>query len=148
MKQITPIDFTEIQQVCLIFFFSKIFEKNSFFFKKLNSCIALCQTKQNRTLKEYNRIKKQLIHLTPKLLIGNAYLRARYNEHPIEIQPLTTKKRRKRLKLTIEKQLKKDIGDAYHKLQIQRDQKNISIPIQPPIITENIIEHEFLPPCT
>jgi len=59
---------------------------------------------------------------------------------------------------------KKGIGDAYRKLQIQRDKENIPKPVnisippeplpiitdypldEPPIITENIIEHEFLPP--
>ncbi|CAF1287041.1 unnamed protein product [Adineta steineri] len=152
LKQITPIDFAQINE-------------------KLNSCITSCQTEQKRTLKEYTRVKKQLIHLAPKLLIGNAYFRARYNEIPIQTQPVNIKKRRKRLKLTIEQQWKKGIGDAYHKLQIQRDKEiipkhnefvNISIPIEPlpitndypiddpPILTENIIdeikEHEFVPP--
>ncbi|CAF1475818.1 unnamed protein product [Adineta steineri] len=152
LKQITPIDFAQINE-------------------KLNSCITSCQTEQKRTLKEYTRVKKQLIHLAPKLLIGNAYFRARYNEIPIQTQPVNIKKRRKRLKLTIEQQWKKGIGDAYRKLQIQRDKEiipkhnefvNISIPIEPlpinndypiddpPILTENIIdeikEHEFVPP--
>jgi hypothetical protein len=106
--------------------------------------------------------------LTPKLLIGNAYLRARYNENPLQIQPINIKKRRKRLKLSIEQQWKKGIGDAYRKLQTQRDKENLpesnqpihtSIPTEPlpintdypldepPIIPENIIEHEFLAPC-
>ncbi|CAF4348622.1 unnamed protein product [Rotaria sp. Silwood2] len=152
LRQMTPIDFTQIDQ-------------------KLNSCITLCQTEEKHTLKEYYRIKKQLIHLTPKLLIGNAYLHARCNELSIKTQSINNKKKRKRLKLTIEQQWKKGIGDAYRKLQIQRDKQdlfkhnqtvNISIPIESlpiihdypldeqPIITENIIneinEHEFIPP--
>jgi len=145
LQQMTPIDFAQTHN-------------------KLNSCISLCKTEQKRTLKEYYQVKKQLIHLTPKLVIGNAYLRARYNENLIQIQPINNKKKRKRLKLTNEQQWKKGIGDAYRKLQIQRDKENIPTPInisipieplpittdypldEPPIITENIIEHEFLPP--
>lgn len=104
--------------------------------------------------------------MTPKLLLGHAYLRACNEENPLPIQ---LKKRRKRLKLTVEQQWKKGIGEAYRKLQVQRDQQNsypssnrlsnISIPSEPlpmttdepleqvPIIPENIIEHEFLAPC-
>ncbi len=113
-------------------------------------------------------MKKQLIHLKPKLLIGNAYLRARYNESPLQIQLVNTKKRRKRLKLSIEQQWKKGIGDAYRKFQAERDKENIpqpnqsihtsifteplpintdSPPDEPTIVPENIIEHEFLAPC-
>ncbi len=106
-------------------------------------------------------MRKQLIHLKPKLLIGNAYLRARYNENPLQIQPLNIKKRRKRLKLSIEQQWKKGIKDAYRKLQSQRDKENLpesihtSIPTEPLPINADyppdeppiIIEHEFLPPC-
>ncbi|CAF3514288.1 unnamed protein product [Rotaria sp. Silwood1] len=142
LKQMTPIDFTQIDS-------------------KLNSCIALYQTKQKHILKEYNHIKKQLIHLTPKLLIGNAYLHTRYNEFSIKTQLTNNKKRRKRLKLTIEQQWKKGINDAYRRLQIQRDKDdilkqtqtvNISIPIihnysldKQPIIND-IQEYEFIPP--
>ncbi|CAF1285471.1 unnamed protein product [Rotaria sp. Silwood1] len=142
LKQMTPIDFTQIDS-------------------KLNSCIALYQTKQKHILKEYNHIKKQLIHLTPKLLIGNAYLHTRYNEFSIKTQLTNNKKRRKRLKLTIEQQWKKGINDAYRRLQIQRDKDdilkqtqtvNISIPIihnysldKQPIIND-IQEYEFISP--
>jgi hypothetical protein len=94
------------------------------------------------------------------------------DEIPIKTQLVNNKKRRKRLKLTIQQQWKNGIGNAYRRLQTQRDKEdvskhdqpvNISIPIeplpitndypvdQPTIITENIIdeikEHEFLPPC-
>ncbi|CAF0890041.1 unnamed protein product [Rotaria sordida] len=143
-KQMTPINFTQIDQ-------------------KLNSCIALCQTEQKHIFKEYYRIKKQLIHLTPKILIGNAYLHARSNELSIKTQLINNGKKRKRLKLTIEQQWRKGIGDAYRKLQIQRDKEdlfkhnqtvNISIPNEPlpiihdeqPIIIDEIKEHEFIPP--
>ena len=135
----------------------------------MNSCISLCQIEQRRTLKEYVRTKKQLIHLTPKLLIGHAYLRVCHKENPLPLQPVNVKKRRKRLKLSLEQQWKKGIADVYRKLQAQRDHQssipsnrlsNISIPAEPlpittdypldepPIIPENIIEHEFLAPCT
>ncbi|CAF4852858.1 unnamed protein product [Rotaria sp. Silwood1] len=133
----------------------------NYFSIKLNSCIALYQTKQKHILKEYNHIKKQLIHLTPKLLIGNAYLHTRYNEFSIKTQLTNNKKRRKRLKLTIEQQWKKGINDAYRRLQIQRDKDdilkqtqtvNISIPIihnysldKQPIIND-IQEYEFISP--
>lgn len=111
---------------------------------------------QRRTLKEYIRTKKQLIHLTPKLLIGHAYLRACHKENPLPLQSINVKKRRKRLKLTLEQQWKKGIADVYRKLQAQRDQQSfipsnrlsISLPIttdEPPII---IPEYEFLAPCT
>ncbi|UJR14799.1 hypothetical protein I4U23_001786 [Adineta vaga] len=153
LQRITPIDFTQIDQ-------------------RLNSCLTLCQTKQKHILKDYSRVKKQLNYLTPKLLIANSYYRTNLTEIPIKIQSIHTKKQRKRLKLTLEQQWKKGIGDVYRRLQIQRDKKdifksdspvNISIPIEPlpivndyllddelPIVTENIIDvtkqHEFLPP--
>lgn len=117
-------------------------------------------------------MKKQLNNLAPKLLIGNAYLYARDNEVPIKTQLVNNKKRRKRLKLSIEQQWRNGIGDAYRKLQTQRDIEdvcqhnqsvNISIPNQPlpmindypldepPITIEPIVneinEHEFIAPC-
>ncbi|CAM4789977.1 unnamed protein product [Rotaria magnacalcarata] len=149
LRQITPIDFSQIDQ-------------------NLTSCIALCQTEQKKVRREYYRIKKQLIHLRPKLLIGDAYFQPCYNESLIKTQPVNNRKRRKRLKLTIEQQWREGIGDAYRNLQIQRDKEeilskrnqsvNISIPIihdyflddPPPVITENIVdeiqEHEFVRP--
>ena len=66
--------------------------------------------------------------------------------------PFHSKKKRKRLKLTIEQQWKKGIANAYRKFQIQRDQQILpeSINTDPlPILADYppIIEHEFLAPC-
>ena len=133
--------------------------------------MTLCQVDQKHILKECNQVKEELIHLIPKLLIGNAYICARYNEFSLKTQPINNKKKRKRLKLTIEQQWRKGIADEYQKLQIQRDKEEIckhnqsdssstpqeSLPTindcplnEPPTNTEIIIdqikEHKFLTP--
>ena len=72
------------------------------------------------------------------------------------------------MKLTVEQQWKKGIGDAYRRLQLQRDIElpsihiststeplpivNDYLPDEPPIVADNFIDvvqdHEFLPPRT
>ena len=133
--------------------------------------MTLCQVDQKHILKECNQVKEELVHLIPKLLIGNAYICARYNEISLKTQPINNRKQRKRLKLTIEQQWRKGIAAAYQKLLIQRDKEemckhnqsvSVSMPQQslsiingcprnePPINTEIIIdqikEHKFLTP--
>ncbi|CAF0817634.1 unnamed protein product [Adineta ricciae] len=148
LQRIKPIDFAQIDQ-------------------RLDSCLI----KQEHTLKDYSRVEQQLLRLAPKLLLGNAYYRTSVNEIPIRIPPTHTKRRRKRLKLTVEQQWKNGIGDAYRRLQLQRDIElppkpdplipiptsteplpivNDYLPDEPPIVADNFIDvvqdHEFLPP--
>lgn len=119
------------------------------------------QTEEKRTRRKYRRVQKQLIHLKPKLLVGHAYLCAGSELDPIPlIASNISRKPRKRLKLSIEERWRQGIRDVYRRLQTERDQQDASkrsepvnnlVPIEPlpetPPVFDEVLEHEFLPPC-
>ena len=123
--------------------------------------MSQCQTDEERTRKEYRRVQKQLIHLRPRLLVGHAYLRARSElDHIPLLTPKISRKPRKRLKLSVEQRWAQGVRDVYRRLQTERDQQDVSrraepvnnpVPIQPlpetPLVFDEVLEHEFLPPC-
>jgi hypothetical protein len=114
-----------------------------------------------RTRAHYQRVRKHLNQLAPKLIIGHAYLRARSEYDDImSIETSTTKSIRKCSKFIIAQQWKNGIHDVYRRLQAQRDRQdlskachslNLSVPIQSLpdefSIVNDIPECDLMPPC-
>ena len=104
----------------------------------------LRRTEAKRTRIECRRIRKQLIALRPKLIIGHAYLRARSNWKEIPIISSSTIK--KNPKLRIEHRWRKGITDIYRKLQDQRDRHDLLKDSEPIEQISSLIPEEIVTP--
>ena len=112
-------------------------------------------------------MKKQLIRLAPKLIVGHGYIRARSLDCQDIALPAESiqKTARKRLTVPTNQQWKKGIREAYQRLQAQRDRVDLSkhdepvhmsmsiqpLPEEVPLAAEMSLEqaprYEFRSPC-